>query len=96
MGRVALPSGVMIPRWVTGTWLRDRDEWHRLNLGQETATSLFCALAPRPGIIHLPEPLRSGSPEQNSSRYRSGTLFAHSDAPSYVAQLAQELLSYTF
>jgi hypothetical protein len=51
-------------------------------LGPEAATSLFCALALRSGITHLPEPLKS-STEQNPNRYRSGALYTHSDAPSY-------------
>jgi Protein of unknown function (DUF4100)/Aspartyl protease len=47
-GKVVLPSGAMVPRSITGTWLRDRvDEWHRQNPGQLAAQMLFeVAVAP--------------------------------------------------
>ena len=41
-GKVVLPSGAMVPRSITGTWLHDRiDEWHRQNPGQLAAQILF-------------------------------------------------------
>src|SRR5229473_6394451 len=41
-GKVILASGVMVPRSITGAWLRDRiDEWHRLNPGQMATQMLF-------------------------------------------------------
>lgn len=41
-GRVVLPSGAMVPRSITGTWLRDRvDEYHRQNPGQMAAQMLL-------------------------------------------------------
>jgi hypothetical protein len=41
-GRVVLPSGAMVPRSITGAWLRDRvDEYHRQNPGQMAAQMLF-------------------------------------------------------
>jgi hypothetical protein len=41
-GKVVLPSGAMVPRSITGTWLRDRvEEWHRQNPGQLAAQMLF-------------------------------------------------------
>ena len=96
-GKIVLPSGAMVPRWITGACLRDRmEEWHRRNPGQEAATSLFLSLAPGPGIIHLPEPLRSSDLSQNSSRSRSASaLCAQNDPPSYGAQIAQERLHPT-
>ena len=40
--RVVLPSGAMVPRSITGAWLRDRvDEYHRQNPGQMAAQMLF-------------------------------------------------------
>ena len=72
-GKIVLPSGAMVPRWITGACLRDRmDEWHRRSPGQEAATSLFLSLAPGPGVIHLPELLRSSNSLQNTSSRRSG------------------------
>lgn len=87
-GKVVLPSRAMAPRWITRVYLHDcMDEWHRRNPGQE-ATSLLCSLAPGPGVIHLPEPLRSNSPKQNPSSHRSGAaLWAQSNTPSHMAQL---------
>ena len=41
-GRVVLPSGAVVPRSITGAWLRDRvDEYHRQNPGQMAASMLF-------------------------------------------------------
>lgn len=41
-GRVVLPSGAMVPRSISGAWLRDRiDEYHRQNPGQMAAQMLF-------------------------------------------------------
>jgi hypothetical protein len=41
-GKVVLPSGAMVPRSITGNWLRDRvDEYHRQNPGQMAAQMLF-------------------------------------------------------
>jgi hypothetical protein len=41
-GKVVLPSGAMVPRSITGAWLRDRiDEYHRQNPGQTAAQMLF-------------------------------------------------------
>ena len=40
-GRVVLPSGAVVPRSITGAWLRDHvDEWHRTNPGQLAAQML--------------------------------------------------------
>jgi hypothetical protein len=50
-GKVVLPSGAMVPRDISGAWLRDRvDEWHRRNPGQMAAQMLFevTALATAP------------------------------------------------
>ena len=41
-GKVVLPSGAMVPRDISGTWLRNRvDEWHWRNPGQMAAQMLF-------------------------------------------------------
>jgi len=41
-GRVVLPSGAMVPRSISGAWLRDRvEEYHRQNPGQMAAQMLF-------------------------------------------------------
>jgi hypothetical protein len=41
-GKVVLPSGAMVPRSITGAWLRDRvDEYHRQNPGQMAASMFF-------------------------------------------------------
>ena len=95
-GKIVLPSGAMVPRWITGACLRNRmDEWHCCNPGQEAATSLFLSLAPGPGIIHLPEPLRSTNLAQNTTSRRSGTaLCAQSDTSMYGAQERLHLTQY--
>jgi hypothetical protein len=51
---------------LSGACLHDHmEEWHHRNPGQEAATSHFLSLAPGPGIVYIPEPLRSSilSPE---------------------------------
>jgi hypothetical protein len=97
-GKIVLPSGAMVPRWITGACLRDRmEEWHRRNPGQEAATSLFLSLAPGPGIIHLPEPLSSSSSVHNTTSRRSGTaLCAQSDTSTYGAQERLHLIQDPF
>ncbi len=41
-GKVVLPSGAMVPREITGAWLRDRiDEYHRRNPGQMGAAQML-------------------------------------------------------
>ncbi|KAH9037343.1 hypothetical protein EDB84DRAFT_1268747 [Lactarius hengduanensis] len=42
IGKVVLPSGAMVPREITGAWLRDRfDEYHARNPGQLGAAQMF-------------------------------------------------------
>jgi hypothetical protein len=41
--KIVLPSGAVVPRSITGAWLRDRiDEYHRQNPNQLGAAQLFC------------------------------------------------------
>ena len=47
-GKVVLPSGAMVPRGITGTWLCNRvDEWHRQNPGQLAAQIFFEVTMPQ-------------------------------------------------
>ena len=53
-GKVVLPSGAMVPRSITGTWLRDRvDEYHRQNPGQ-LATQMLFEVATAQAVSALP------------------------------------------
>jgi hypothetical protein len=94
-GKIVLPSGAMVPRWITGACLRDRmDEWHRQYPGQEAAISLFCSLVPGPDDIHQPEPLRTSSTYQEkcTSGYSSTAAprTLQRDLPPHMDQLTQE------
>jgi hypothetical protein len=52
-GKVVLPSGAMVPRSITGAWLRDRvDEYHRQNPGQMAAQMLFEVATPAGSPSH--------------------------------------------
>jgi hypothetical protein len=64
---------------LSGACLHDRmEEWHHRNLGQEAATSRFLSLAPGPGVVHIPEPLRSSilSPELQRAPKRISAMCA--------------------
>ena len=41
-GKIVLPAGGVVPRHITGAWLRDRiDEYHRINPGQIAAAQML-------------------------------------------------------
>jgi hypothetical protein len=96
-GKIVLPSGAMVPHWITGACLCDcMDEWHCQYPGQEAAISLFCLLVPGPGATQLPELLRTSSADQKrnvsglSSAIVQRTL--QRDLPPHMDQLTEERL----
>ncbi|KAH8990058.1 hypothetical protein EDB86DRAFT_2831353 [Lactarius hatsudake] len=45
-GKIILPSGAVVPRSITGTWLRDRiDEYHWQNPGQVAAAQMLLEMS---------------------------------------------------
>ena len=66
--KIVLPSGLVVPRDITGTWLHDRiDEYHCLNPNQQGTVQMLCEIsapATTSTFVHIEEELDADVPKK--------------------------------